>query len=65
MKIVDYGKMAALRGAGWGGKEIAEEMRMTDGEYCDAVAAKLEEIDAKIGRLEREYRKYASLITGS
>ena len=65
MKNADYGKMIALRKAGWSGREIAEEMRMTDGEYCDAVAAKLEEIDAWIGKLEREYRKYASLITGS
>ena len=61
--MADYGKMMALRRAGWSSAKIADEMRMMDEEYCDAVAERLDEIDFQISRLEREYRRYASLVT--
>ena len=60
--MIDYRKMMALRRAGWSGAKIADEMRMTEEEYFDAVAKRLDEINARIKRLEREYRRYASLI---
>lgn len=59
---VDYGKIIALHNAGWSITKIADEMRMTDEEYCSAITDKLDEIDAKICTLERKYRKWASLI---
>lgn len=62
--MTDFGKMAALRRAGWACWEIAGEFGMTDEEYCGAVAAKLDEIDEKIQGLEREYRGYAALVAG-
>lgn len=62
--MTDFGKMAALRRAGWACREIAGELGMTDGEYCAAISAKLDEIDSKIQGLEREYRGYAALVTG-
>lgn len=61
--MVDFGKIIALHNAGWDIAKIADEMRLTEQEYCDTVTEKLDEIDAQIGRLEREYRKYASLVT--
>lgn len=43
-------------------QKIADEMRMTEDEYYDAITDRLDIIDAKIGTLEREYRKYVALV---
>lgn len=62
MGTVDYDKIIALHNAGWSSAKIADEMRMTEDEYCEAITDKLDAIDAKIGTLEREYRKYVALV---
>ena len=35
---IDYGKIAALRNAGWDNAKIADEMRMTKGAVAQAVS---------------------------
>lgn len=62
MADIDFGKILALHNAGWSSAKIADEMRMTEDEYCEAITDKLDAIDAKIGALEREYRKYVALV---
>lgn len=62
MGAVDYDKIIALHNAGWSRLKIADEMRMTEDEYYDAITDRIDAIDAKICALEREYRKYVSLV---
>lgn len=62
MADMDFGKIIALHNAGWSSAKIADEMRMTDDEYCEAITDKLDAIDAKISALEHEYRKYVALV---
>lgn len=62
MGAVDYDKILALHNAGWDIAKIADEMRMTEDEYYDAIADRLDVIDAKISTLEHEYRKYVALV---
>ena len=37
-KRIDYGKIAALRNAGWNNSKIADEMHMTKGAVAQAVS---------------------------
>lgn len=62
MGAVDYNKIIALHNAGWDTAKIADEMRMTEDEYYDAITDRLDVIDAKISALEHEYRKYVALV---
>lgn len=62
MAGTDYDKIIALHNAGWNSAKIADEMRMTEDEYCEAIIDKLDAIDAKISALEHEYRKYVALV---
>lgn len=62
--MVNYGKIMALHNAGWDSHKIADEMRLSDEQYLDAITDKFDEIDAEIKRLEREYQAYVSLICG-
>lgn len=62
MADIDFGKILALHNAGWNSAKIADEMRMTEDEYYDAITDRLDAIDAKIGALEHEYRKYVALV---
>lgn len=62
MGTVDYDKIIALHNAGWDIAKIVDEMRMTEDEYYDAITDRLDAIDAKIGALEHEYRKYVALV---
>lgn len=62
MDKFDYSKVIALHNAGWSSAKIADEMRMTEEEYFDAITDRIDVIDAKIGALEREYRKYVALV---
>lgn len=62
MAGIDYDKIIALHNAGWSSAKIADEMCMTEDEYYDAITDRIDVIDAKIGALEREYRKYVALV---
>lgn len=62
MAGIDYDKIIALHNAGWTTSKITDEMRMTEDEYYDAITDRLDTIDAKIGALEHEYRKYVALV---
>lgn len=64
MGAVDFGKILALHNAGWSGAKIADEMRMTEDEYDDALTELLDVIDAKISDLEHEYKKIATVLKG-
>lgn len=62
MADIDFGKIIALHNAGWSSAKIADEMRMTEDEYYNAITDRLDDIGAKIGTLEHEYRKYVALV---
>lgn len=64
MTGIDYDKIIALHNAGWSGAKIADEMCMTEDEYYDAITDRIDVIDAKIVKLEREYKTFVSLAIG-
>lgn len=59
---IDYGKIVALRKAGWDNRKIADEMEMTHKEYVRAVSDRLGEINDKISAYEREYKQFVSIL---
>lgn len=62
MSAVDFGKILALYNAGWSNTKIADEMRMTEDEYDDALTDLLDVIDSKISNLEHEYKKIVAVL---
>ena len=48
-KQIDFGKMKALRNAGWSMKQIAEEMQLAPSTVCEHLK-KMEEGNAEINR---------------
>lgn len=64
MADIDFGKILALHNAGWSSAKIADEMRMTEDEYFDAITDRIDVIGAKIAKLERECKTFVSLAIG-
>lgn len=64
MDKFDYSKVIALHNAKWSRAKIADEMRMTEEEYDNALTGLLDAIDAKISDLEHEYKKVVSVLKG-
>lgn len=62
MGTVDFGKIIALHNAGWSNAKIADEMKMTEDEYSNALTGLLDIIDVKISNLEHEYNKIVTML---
>lgn len=64
MSAFDYSKVIALHNAGWSSAKIADEMRMTEEEYDNALFGALDATDAQIKKLERRYNKIVAVLKG-
>lgn len=64
MGAVDYDKIIALHNAGRISAKIADEMRMTEEEYDNALSGVLDVTDAQIKKLEHRYNKIVTVLKG-
>lgn len=61
-KETDYGKIMALRRAGWDNAKIADEMGMTQTEFKDALSGCMDMLDKRIRALESCYKQAAGML---
>lgn len=61
---VDFGKIIALHNAKWSRAKIADEMRMTEEEYDNALFGVLDVTDKEIKRLEDRYKTIMAVLKG-
>lgn len=64
MDKFDYSKVIALHNAKWSSAKIADEMRMTEDEYGNALFGVLDITDKEIKRLEDRYKTIMSVLKG-
>lgn len=61
---IDLGKIIALHNAGWSSAKIADEMRMTEDEYGNALFGVLDATDKEIKRLKDRYKTIMAVLKG-
>lgn len=64
MGAIDFDKIIVLHNAGWSSTKIADEMRMTEDEYDNALFGVLDATDKEIKRLEDRYKMIVEVIKG-
>lgn len=64
MDKFDYSKVIALHNAGWSSTKIADEMRMTEEDYDNALFGVLDVTDKEIKRLEDRYKTIMAVLKG-